>query len=44
MFPDQSNELRMLDGNDGSVSLDFHYYILKGLTVQLENFNHSLLG
>ena len=27
--PDQSNELHVLDSNDGSVSHDFLYHILK---------------
>ena len=35
---DQSNELSVLDGDDGSVSPDFLYHILKGLTGQLEYF------
>ena len=43
--PDQSNELSVLDGDDGSVSPDFLYHnYFKGLTVQLEHFNHLVLG
>ena len=42
---DQSNELSVLDVDDGSVSPDFHYHnYFEGLTVQLENFNCSVLG
>ena len=41
--PDQSNELRMLDGDDGSYLL-LLLKNLDGLTVQLEYFSHSLLG
>ena len=39
--PDQSNELSVLDYDDGSVSPDFlcHNYF-EGLTVQLEYFYH----
>ena len=29
VVPDQSNELSVLDDDDGSVSLDFLYHILK---------------
>ena len=39
--PDQSNELNMFDdGNDGSLPPDY----LEVLTVQLENFDCSVLG
>ena len=41
--PDQSNELSMLDGDDGSYLL-LLLKNLDGLTVQLEYFSHSLLG
>ena len=37
---DQSNELSMLDGDDGSVSSDY----LEEMSVQLEYFDHSVLG
>ena len=37
--PDQSNELSLLDSDDGSISLD-SLEDLEGLTVQLEYFNH----
>ena len=44
--PDQSNELRMLDGDDESVSPDFlyQYNYFEGLNVQLEYFDCSVLG
>ena len=40
--PDKSNELSMLDDDDRSVSLNFLYF--EKLTVQLEYFDHSVLG
>ena len=43
--PDHSNELNVLDNDDGGVSPDFLYHnYFEGLTVQLEYFNHSVLG
>ena len=39
-LPDQSNELNLLDGDDGSLLPDY----LWELTVQLENFDCSMLG
>ena len=39
--PDQSNELGVLDGDDGSVSPDLPYF--EGLAVQLEFFDRSVL-
>ena len=42
--PDQSNELSMLDGDDGNVSPDSPQDSFEGMTVHLEYFNHSLLG
>ena len=41
--PDQSNELSVLDVDDGSLSPDFLYHNFEGLTVQLEYFDRSLL-
>ena len=38
---DQSNELRILDGDDGSVSPDSPEHIWKRLTIQLEYFVHT---
>ena len=38
--PDQSNELSVLDGDDGCVFLDY----FEGLTIQLEYFDRSVLG
>ena len=43
--PDQSNEFSVFDDDDGSVSLIlFTILIFEGLTVQLEYFDHSVLG
>ena len=43
--PSQSNELSVVDGDDGSVSPDFLYHnYFEGLTVQLEHFDRSVLG
>ena len=43
--PNQSNELGVLDGDDGIVSPDFLYHIyFEELTVQLEYFDCSVLG
>ena len=42
--PDQSNELSVLDDDDGSVSPDFLYHnYFEGLTLQLEYFDRSVL-
>ena len=38
--PDQSNKLNMFDSDDGNLPPD----CLKELTVQLENFDWSVLG
>ena len=43
--PDQSYEFSVFDDDDGSASLIFFtILIFEGLTVQLEYFNHSILG
>ena len=41
--PDQSNELSVLDDDDGSASPDFLYHN-EGMIVQLECLDRSLLG
>ena len=41
--PDQSNELSVLDGDSGSVSLDFQDFWM-GFTALLEYFDCLLLG
>ena len=39
--PDQSNELSIFDGDDGTISPDF--LIFGGLTVQLEHFDTQVI-
>ena len=43
-FPDQSDELRILDSNNGYITPDSHQdSYFKGLIMQLQYFNCSVL-